>query len=276
MAFQTKTYKAPNKLQKSHSSRSPVNTGHTDHTSWSSARERTFKGQGLKRRAEGLKWSNTPVLRSLPRGEGDQARMLQLSTENGLSKQFCMIFAVFLWFKVLYAFKKLGDFAGRSLAWSPGRSTWVSGKKITSDAKTELRWREKWKAVAESTVNPGVMGMILCEWKCVYHNSFCRSTKVSSPTRPFLWSFQKKRFLDLWKSTKGMKNPAVGKFNCPRNYVTPRLRALLVACATHRRSALAELLWRHHTWQTVQLKKDVNVYDQLPSNCLLSFWNQKS
>lgn len=174
MAFQTKTDKAPNKLQKSHSSRSPVNTGHTDYTSWSSARERTFKGQGLKRRADGLKWSNTPVLRSLPRGKGDQARMLQLSTENGLSKQFCMVFAVF------YAFKKLGDFAGRSLAWSPGRSTWVSGKKITSDAKTELRWREKWKAVAacsiENTANPGVMGMILCEWKSVYHNSFWRST----------------------------------------------------------------------------------------------------
>lgn len=168
---------------------------------------------------------------------------------------------------------------GRSLAWSPGRSTWVSGKKITSDAKTELRWREKWRAVAacsiENTANPGVMGMILREWNSVCRNSFWRSTKVSSPARrPLLWSFQKKkRFLDLWKSTKGMKNPAVGKFNCPRNYVTPRLRALLVACATHCRSALAELLWRHHTWQTVQLKENVNVYDQLPSNYLLSFWN---
>lgn len=118
-AFQTKTYKAPNKLQRSHSSRSPVNTGHTDHTSWSSARERTFKGQGLKRRADGLKWSNTPVLRSLPRGEGDQARMLQLSTENGLSKQFCMIFAVFLWFKVLYAFKKPWWFCGAKSCLKP-------------------------------------------------------------------------------------------------------------------------------------------------------------
>ena len=205
MAFQTKTYKAPNKLQRSHSSRSPVNTGHTDHTSWSSARERTFKGQGLKRRADGLKWSNTPVLRSLPRGEGDQARMLQLSTENGLSKQFCTVFTVFLWFKVLYAFKQLGDFAGRSLAWSPGRSTWVSGKKITLDAKTELRWREKLKAVAA------------CSFRWKYRESRCNGNDSA-------WKCIPQQFLAKHKSIKPYSSISliISKKNASWIYENPR------------------------------------------------------
>lgn len=187
-------------------------------------------------------------------------------------------FLLFFWFKVLYAFKKLGDFGAKSCL-KPGK------EHLGVWEKNHLRC-ENWAAMA------GEMKSSSCMFHWKYRESRCngndfawmeqcipqqflakhKSIKPCSSSTSLIIS-KKKRFLDLWKSTKGMKNPAVGKFNCPRNYVTPRLRALLVACATHCRSALAELLWRHHTWQTVQLKENVNVYDQLPSNYLLSFWN---
>lgn len=104
--------------------------------------------------------------------------------------------------------KNLGDFAGRSLAWSPGRSTWVSGKKITSDAKTELRWREKWKAVAacsfrwkyrESRCNGNDFA-----WKCIPQQFLAKHKSIKPYSSISLNISKPTRFLDPWKSTKGM------------------------------------------------------------------------